>query len=305
MRKLAAILFFIPSFVMGQIQIIELDETVLNSNWTLDGQSISQNLTVGLFGENLNINIVITPQSSFTGPLPGFVRISDINYLSGPEDIFFSTFQVSSPCPFVDQNFVLYRYLLNESVSNANSYTGGGYLFTTYGNTFGPPYDFCDGLMMSPGDSQDMHLGFRVKDSDQLWHYGWISINLSVGVNEMSVHLDELAIEGTPMAYINAGSTTSSAVPSNLDQTYNVNGINLNWDPFPNSVACQIKGGFSGGTEPHSFIIQGIEPTEKFIYGGSLIIGQEYQWKVRCATGLNPYSGITPWSAYDYFIYDP
>jgi len=90
-----------------------------------------------------------------------------------------------------------------------------------------------------------------------------------------------------------------------LQVNYNSNGIFLNWSPFPNSVACQIKGGPAGGNDPHNFIITGNEPSQKFINGNSLQVGQEYQWRVRCATGVNPYSGITPWSEYDYFTYNP
>lgn len=137
-------------------------------------------------------------------------------------------------------------------------------------------------------------------------HYGWLKFyHGSDSFGNGVVKIEELAIETIPGLPIIVGSTTSIA-PASLLQTNNPPyGIDLSWAPYPSSVACQVRGGILGGTDPHNFIVQGIEPTELFINGNGLTAGQNYQWKVRCALGLNPYSGVTPWSAYDYFVYDP
>lgn len=146
------------------------------------------------------------------------------------------------------------------------------------------------------------YLGFHVTINGNI-HYGYVKWNWAFDLGVDGIVLEEVALQTTPNALITAGNVF---IPGGLQQSYNPPyGITLTWAPYPSSVACQVRGGPTGGTDPHNFIVQGNIPTEIFINGNGLTLGQNYQWKVRCATGLNPYSGVSPWSAYDYFIYDP
>ncbi|MEM7163046.1 MAG: hypothetical protein AAF487_11475 [Bacteroidota bacterium] len=142
---------------------------------------------------------------------------------------------------------------------------------------------------------------FRVNAN---WYHSWIKYTIEDDANgQISLHLIALGIENTPDSPIEMGSSISSAVPNQLEINYMSNGIYLNWTTTLNAQACQVKGGPAGGNDPHSFIIHTAPYNELFINESSLNIGEEYQWKVRCASGINPYSGISNWSNYDYFIY--
>ncbi|NND77757.1 MAG: hypothetical protein HKN39_06205 [Flavobacteriales bacterium] len=156
-------------------------------------------------------------------------------------------------------------------------------------------------------NSGNKYFGFRF-DIDGELHYGWMRIKTGLttisGAEHAYLRIFEYAYETIPDTPIIAGSTTS-ILPTGLTQSYNPFGILLNWDPYPNSVGCQVRGGEAGGTDPHNFIVQGNMPTQLFINGNGLTVGQNYQWKVRCAAGLNPPTGVSAWSPYDYFIYDP
>ncbi|NND77760.1 MAG: hypothetical protein HKN39_06220 [Flavobacteriales bacterium] len=136
-------------------------------------------------------------------------------------------------------------------------------------------------------------------------HYGWMKISWESGQGNLGSVLEEIAIETTPNYPIVAGSIETYSAPSELDQSYNDYGILLTWAPYTNSVACQVRGGLEDGSDPYNFIVQGNEPTQLFINGNDLNAGQNYQWKVRCSEGVNPPSGVSHWSLYQYFTYDP
>ncbi|MEM7163049.1 MAG: hypothetical protein AAF487_11490 [Bacteroidota bacterium] len=151
------------------------------------------------------------------------------------------------------------------------------------------------------------YAGFQIELNGNT-HYGWIEIEvLYPGGGNFAFQCNAMAIESSPNAPILAGDTTGLMGPFGLSQSYSINpnGIYLNWQTLPNDAACQVRGGPIGGNDPHNFIVTNTPINELFINGNSLTAGQEYQWKVRCATGINPYSGISDWSQYDYFTYDP
>ena len=83
------------------------------------------------------------------------------------------------------------------------------------------------------------------------------------------------------------------------------NGILLNWTPPQGSVACQVKGGPEGGNDGSSVNIVSSNPNSIFINGAALGNGGNFQWRVRCATGINPVEGLTDFSDYDYFTFPP
>ncbi|MEM7163048.1 MAG: hypothetical protein AAF487_11485 [Bacteroidota bacterium] len=148
------------------------------------------------------------------------------------------------------------------------------------------------------------YLGFHLTINAENY-FGYVKWDWSQVVS--GIHLQEVVIESSPNTALVVGSGSLTNQPSGLGLSYSQSpeGIYLNWQISPDALACQVRGGPIGGNDPHNFIVTTAPYNELFINGSSLIIGQEYQWKVRCATGINPYSGISDWSDYDYFIYDP
>jgi len=80
------------------------------------------------------------------------------------------------------------------------------------------------------------------------------------------------------------------------------NGVLLSWNAPEGSVACQVKGGVAGGNDPKSINIINENPEFVFVSNNQLGNGT-FQWKVRCATGINPVVGLTDFSEYDTFVF--
>jgi len=95
-----------------------------------------------------------------------------------------------------------------------------------------------------------------------------------------------------------------------VDETFNptsqvfVNGVLLSWDLPEGAIGCQVKGGSVGGNDGSSVTVINSSPNFVFINNNSLGNGA-YQWKVRCATAINPAQGITDFSSYDTFVFPP
>jgi len=90
--------------------------------------------------------------------------------------------------------------------------------------------------------------------------------------------------------------------PNQLNEVCNnTNTMLLEWNPYPGTVACQIKGGLLGGNDPASIIVQGGNLSSKIIQLSVLNPNETYQWRVRCACDLNPIQAST-WSEYSYFL---
>lgn len=86
-----------------------------------------------------------------------------------------------------------------------------------------------------------------------------------------------------------------------LDAMVLTNGVILQWTPLPLSVGCQLQGGPEGGNDPLTETVPGSEVGSFFVPKSKLKAGRSYQWKVRCATGNNPVTGLTPFSDYHVF----
>ncbi len=84
------------------------------------------------------------------------------------------------------------------------------------------------------------------------------------------------------------------------------NGVLLQWTPWPNAIGCEVSGGPEGGSDPLSEIVTGPQPSALFVPKSKLSKNPlSYQWRVRCATGTNPISGLSPYSDYAIFQFNP
>jgi endonuclease I len=81
------------------------------------------------------------------------------------------------------------------------------------------------------------------------------------------------------------------------------NGVLLSWNAPDGAVGCQIRGGYLGGNDPKSINVINQNPQFLFVPAGQLGSGGNFQWKVRCATGINPVQGLTDYSEYDTFFF--
>ena len=81
------------------------------------------------------------------------------------------------------------------------------------------------------------------------------------------------------------------------------NGVLLTWTAPEGAVGCEIRGGGLGGNDPRSITVVNSSPDNYFVSGNQLGGGGNFQWKVRCATGINPVSGLTDFSDYDTFSF--
>ncbi|MFT6998949.1 MAG: endonuclease I [Cryomorphaceae bacterium] len=79
------------------------------------------------------------------------------------------------------------------------------------------------------------------------------------------------------------------------------NGVLLTWTAPDGAVGCEIRGGGLGGNDPRSITVVNSSPDNYFVSENQLGGGGNFQWKVRCATGINPVSGITDFSDYNTF----
>jgi len=81
------------------------------------------------------------------------------------------------------------------------------------------------------------------------------------------------------------------------------NGVLLTWSPPDGAVGCEIRGGAAGGNDPRSITVVNSNPSNFFVSGNQLGGGGTFQWKVRCATSINPVQGLTGYSEYDLFSF--
>jgi hypothetical protein len=94
------------------------------------------------------------------------------------------------------------------------------------------------------------------------------------------------------------------------DDTFNptsqvfVNGVLMTWDLPVGAMGCEVRGGPIGGSDGASLTILNSDPSFVFVSSNALGNG-EFQWKVRCATAINPPQGITSFSGYDTFVFPP
>lgn len=88
--------------------------------------------------------------------------------------------------------------------------------------------------------------------------------------------------------------------PQNLNSTVQSNGVLLNWDPVPNSVACRVTGGVPGSPNTGSVTVLTPGASSVFVNNGALQANTTYRWRVICACQLEPLV-LTPWSAIDQF----
>jgi polyhydroxybutyrate depolymerase len=93
----------------------------------------------------------------------------------------------------------------------------------------------------------------------------------------------------------------ASNAPENLNSTVTAGGVNLSWDPVPQSVACQVSGaqvsppGASGNRT-----VAGFEPSSINIPISFFSPGSIWDWQVRCACSTSPIDA-TPLSASNSF----
>jgi hypothetical protein len=84
-----------------------------------------------------------------------------------------------------------------------------------------------------------------------------------------------------------APSCNSNILPTNLTSTQLSNRFELNWDPTPGAVACQLQGQGLPGPNPTVNLLSGdISSTNvPFAVAGP---GNTYTWRVRCACSISP-----------------
>ena len=88
----------------------------------------------------------------------------------------------------------------------------------------------------------------------------------------------------------------SNIVPSNQSHTTLSNRFELNWDPQPGAVACQVNGQGLPGPSPTVNILGGDISTTNVPFAAAGA-GNTYTWRVRCACSVSPLD-VSAYSAY-------
>jgi len=132
-------------------------------------------------------------------------------------------------------------------------------------------------------------------DSDQYLLLN-VAINgdITQGFTSSAMEIDYVRVYQEPAADLTLNPTS---------QVF-VNGVLLSWTPPDNAVGCQVKGGPVGGNDGASITVINSQPDFVFVNNNALG-NNDYQWKVRCATAINPPQGITNFSVYDTFSFPP
>jgi hypothetical protein len=131
--------------------------------------------------------------------------------------------------------------------------------------------------------------------------------------NTIDVEINPLIASGTPctggtllcytltstVCYDIVGSTAcnSAVTPSNQSHTTLSNRVQLDWDPQPGAVACQVQGKrLPTGPQPSVNILSGDISTTNvpFTVAGA---GTTWTWRVRCACSISPLD-LSAYSAY-------
>ena len=89
--------------------------------------------------------------------------------------------------------------------------------------------------------------------------------------------------------------------PTGLDATPAGSGMQLRWQPLPNSVACQVRGRPLGAPSFANLNAIGGERDALNLPGAVLTPGASYEWQVRCACATSPTVLATAFSALDTF----
>jgi beta-glucanase (GH16 family) len=96
----------------------------------------------------------------------------------------------------------------------------------------------------------------------------------------------------------------SSHVYNPITQIFS-NGVALFWTPPPGAVGCQVRGGILDGNDVYSLTVLNGNPNYVFVPPAIFGNGGSFQWKVRCATAINPVEGLTEFSPYSSFSFTP
>lgn len=106
------------------------------------------------------------------------------------------------------------------------------------------------------------------------------------------------AIWGGPQA-LDTWGIFSEPPPFTMGVSYVNNGVILSWTPFANTIGCEVSGGPANApNDLISEIVQGFEASQIFVPQALLVPGRNYKWRVRCAEGINPFTGVTPYTPY-------
>jgi beta-glucanase (GH16 family) len=132
-------------------------------------------------------------------------------------------------------------------------------------------------------------------DSDQ-----YLLLNVAIN-GEITQGFNESAME---IDYVRVYQEPSSDLSFNPTSQVFVNGVLLSWELPEGAIGCEVRGGPLGGNDGASLTILNSQPDFVFVNSNALGNG-EYQWKVRCATDINPPQGITEFSIYDTFSFPP
>jgi beta-glucanase (GH16 family) len=123
---------------------------------------------------------------------------------------------------------------------------------------------------------------------------------LNVAINgDITQGFDESAME---VDYVRVYQEASADLSFNPTSQVFVNGVLLTWDLPEGAIGCEVRGGQVGGNDGASLTIINSDPSFAFVNSNALGNG-DYQWKVRCATAINPPQGITEFSVYDTFSF--
>ena len=132
-------------------------------------------------------------------------------------------------------------------------------------------------------------------DSDQ-----YLLLNVAIN-GDITQSFDQSAME---IDYVRVYQEPTSDNSFNPTSEVFVNGVLLSWDIPEGAMGCEVRGGPIGGNDGSSLTIVNSQPDFVFVNSNALGNG-EFQWKVRCATEVNPPQGITNFSIYDTFAFPP
>ena len=132
-------------------------------------------------------------------------------------------------------------------------------------------------------------------DSDQ-----YLLLNVAIN-GDINQAFEQSAMEIDYVRVYQEPTTDASFNPTS--QVF-VNGVLLSWDIPEGAMGCQVRGGLLGGNDGSGVTVINANPNFVFINSNTLGSG-DYQWKVRCATAINPAQGITDFSIYNTFTFPP
>lgn len=132
-------------------------------------------------------------------------------------------------------------------------------------------------------------------DSDQ-----YLLLNVAIN-GDITQSFQESAME---IDYVRVYQEPSLDLSFNPTSEVFVNGVLLTWELPEDAIGCEVRGGPIGGNDGARLTILNSDPSFVFVNQNALGNG-DYQWKVRCATEINPPQGITNFSTYSTFSFPP